>query len=74
MAPGRDGMEAILAGCLMEWLRTEMRNEKGAVLRPPSLLLKVDPAMTVTWLDFLREFQEAVGFRSSLSLIIDCGC
>lgn len=47
MAPGRDGMEVILAGGLEEWLRTEMRKEEGAVLRPPSLLLKVDPVMTV---------------------------
>lgn len=34
-----DGMEATLAGRLMGWLGTEMSNEKGAALRPPSLLL-----------------------------------
>lgn len=33
------------------------------------LSYRVDPVMSVTWADFVFEFQEVMGFHSSLSLI-----
>lgn len=52
----------------MEWLRTEMRNEKGQC-SDLHLSYRADPVRSVTWVDFVFEFQEAMGFHSSLSLI-----